>query len=69
MRYDSVADISKRLCPLCEIHGTVSKTRDTLLSCHIQWDHAEVSYEWGEMDTEVSGLNFTPFIKKYYMTF
>ena len=60
VRYDSVAglsyktDISKWLCPLCEIHGTF-RTRE-MLSCHLQWDHAEVFYEWSQMDyTEVSG--------------
>ena len=61
VRYDYVAgltyktDISKWLCPLCEIHGTF-RTRE-MLACHLQWDHAEVFSEWGQMgDTEVSGL-------------
>ena len=59
VRYDYVAgltyktDISKWLCPLCELHGTF-RTRE-MLACHLQWDHAEVFSEWGQMDdTEVS---------------
>ena len=61
VRYDYVAgltyetDISKWLCPLCELHGTF-RTRE-MLACHLQWDHAEVFSEWGQMDdTEVSGF-------------
>ena len=61
VRYDYVAgltyktDISKWLCPLCELHGTF-RTRE-MLACHLHWDHAEVFSEWGQMDdTEVSGL-------------
>ena len=59
VRYDYVAgltyktDISKWLCPLCELHGTF-RTRE-MLACHLQWDHAEVFSEWGQMDdAEVS---------------
>ena len=60
VRYDYVAgltyktDISIWLCPLCEVHGAF-RTRE-MLACHLQWDHAEVFSEWGQMDdTEVSG--------------
>ena len=50
-------DISKWLCPLCELHGTF-RTRE-MLDYHLQWDHAEVFSEWGQMDdTEVSGPNW-----------
>ena len=70
VRYDYVAgptyktDISKWLCPLCELHGTF-RTRE-MLACHFHWDHAEVFSEWDQMDgTEVSGLNlgFYPLVK------
>jgi hypothetical protein len=61
VRYDYVAgltyktNISKWLCPLCELHGTF-RTRE-MLACHLQWDHAEVFSEWVQMDdTDVSGL-------------
>ena len=63
VRYDYVAgltyktDISKWLCPLCELHGTF-RTRE-MLACHLHWDHAEVFSEWGQMDdTEVSFVGF-----------
>ena len=66
VRYDSVGgltyktDISKWLCPLCDIHGTF-RTRE-MLSCHLQWDHGEIFYEWGQNDiTEVSGSNTSSF--------
>ena len=49
-------DILKWLCLLCELHGTF-RTRE-MLACHLQWDHAKVISEWGQMDgTEVSGLS------------
>ena len=73
VRYDYVAgvtyktDISKWLCPLCELHGTF-RTRE-MLACHLQWDHAEVFSEWGQMDdTEVSDLKTWDFTLKFDMT-
>jgi hypothetical protein len=60
--YDYVAgltyktDISKWLCPLCELHGAF-RTRE-MLACHLRWDHGEIFSEWGQIsDREVSGLN------------
>ncbi|KAF8804635.1 hypothetical protein BYT27DRAFT_7107484 [Phlegmacium glaucopus] len=42
------ADISKWLCPLCELHG-IFRTRE-MLDCHLRWDHAEVFSEWEQID-------------------
>ncbi|KAF8156828.1 hypothetical protein B0H34DRAFT_710695 [Crassisporium funariophilum] len=54
VHYDYVAgisyetEVSKWLCPLCELMGDFT-TRE-MLDCHLRWDHQEVYTEWVQTD-------------------
>ena len=43
-----VDGLSAWSCPLCNLLGTL-KTRE-MLDCHLHWDHAEVYFEWQDID-------------------